>query len=108
MRTHVIGFEISEGTSSKSGKPYAIGKLHAIVRLAEGMKGNLAKGSMGHQFRCETTLLRKIEHLQPPFFCDVEFENVMRFGELQQEVVTIIPTALDKGEPGKLAPLKAA
>ncbi len=50
MKTNIIGFEISEGVSKKTGKPYAIGKLYAALPLAaaEG-----SKGFMGTEYRCE-------------------------------------------------------
>ena len=88
MKTNVIGFEISEGTSQKSGKAYSIGKLYAALPLAPS-KGS--KGYMGSEYRCEPSVLRKVEHLAPPFMADIEFQDVMRYGERKQEIVSIVP-----------------
>lgn len=88
MKVNVIGFEISEGTSKKSGQAYAIGKLYAALPLAGG-KG--VKGYMGSEYRCEVSVLRKVEHLQPPLMAEVEFQDVMRYGERKQEIVSIVP-----------------
>ncbi|SFQ68824.1 CTX phage RstB protein [Variovorax sp. OK605] len=90
MKINVIGFESSEGVSKKTGQPYAIGKLYAALPLA-GSKGT--KGYMGSEYRCEPSVLKKIEHNAPPFMAEVEFQDVMRFGERQQQIVSIVPTA---------------
>lgn len=89
MKINVIGFESSEGVSKKTGQPYAIGKLYAALPLAGG-KG--VKGYMGSEYRCEPSVLKKIDHNQPPFMAEVEFQDVMRYGERQQEIVSIVPT----------------
>lgn len=90
MKMQVCGFEITEGISKKTGKPYAIGKLHTMIPLA-GSDG--AKGFAGHTYPTEVSVLRKIEHLQPPFIADVEVQQVMRYGNAQNEVVTVVPAA---------------
>jgi hypothetical protein len=101
MKVNVIGFEISEGISKKTNSAYAIGKLYAALPLA-GAKGS--KGYMGSEYRAEVSVLRKIEHIQPPLMCDVEFQDVMRYGERKQEIVSIVPVSLDavgiKSQPG--------
>lgn len=92
MKLNVVGFEITEGNSKKDGKPYSIGKLHTILPLSANAKqGNAAKGCMGKEFRCEVGVLRKIEHLHPPFIVDAETAEVMRFGELSQDIVKLTP-----------------
>lgn len=88
MKTNIIGFEMSEGTSKKTGNEYSIGKLYAALPLASA-KGS--KGYMGSEYRCEVSVLRKIEHLSPPFMAEVEFQDVMRYGERKQEIVSISP-----------------
>jgi hypothetical protein len=95
-KLNVIGFEITEGTSSKTGKPYSIGKLHTILPLgAASTKGeNVAKGCMGSEYRCEVSVLRKVQHLQPPFVVDAEFQDVMQFGERRQDIVSLSPVSL--------------
>jgi hypothetical protein len=102
MKTNVIGFEISEGTSKKSGNAYSIGKLYAALPLASA-KGS--KGYMGSEYRCEPSVLRKVEHLQPPFMAEIEFQDVMRYGERKQEIVSVSPidsraAAGPSGAPG--------
>ena len=92
MKINVIGFEISEGISKKTGSAYAIGKLYAALPLAGSKR---SKGYMGSEYRAEVSILRKIEHLQPPLMCEVEFQDVMRYGERKQEIVTIVPVALE-------------
>lgn len=98
MKVNVIGFEISEGTSKKTGQAYAIGKLYAAVPLAP-TKGS--KGSMGSEYRAEPSILRKIEHLTPPLLCEVEFQDVMRYGERKQEIVSIVPMGLEPPTRGQ-------
>jgi hypothetical protein len=88
MKVNVIGFEISEGISKKTNNPYAIGKLYAALPLAPS-KG--AKGFMGSEYRCEVSILRKVEHLAPPFEANLEFQDVMRYGERKQEIVELVP-----------------
>ena len=95
MKLQVIGFEITEGTSARTGKPYSIGKLHTILPLSSSSKaGNAAKGSMGCEYRIEVGVLRKIEHLQPPFMADLESAEVMRFGKRETDIVAVVPIAL--------------
>ena len=54
MKAHVIGIEISEGVSKKTGKPYAIGKLYAALPIV----GDGARGLMGSMYQCEPAVLR--------------------------------------------------
>lgn len=97
MKLNVIGFEITEGTSAKTGKPYSIGKLHTILPLSGSVKdGNVARGAMGSEFRCEVGLLRKIQHLIPPVVVEAETADVMRFGERVQDIVSLTPVELPK------------
>ena len=91
MKMQVCGFEIQEGVSKKTGKPYAIGKLHTMIPLS-GSTG--AKGYAGHTYPAEVSILRKVEHLQPPFIADVEVMQVMRYGNAVNEVVSIVPAQL--------------
>lgn len=88
MKLNVIGFEASEGIGKKSGKPYSIGKLYAALPIA-GSHG--ARGYMGTEYRCEVSVLDKIKDIQPPFMADIEMQDVMRYGERKQEIVSISP-----------------
>jgi hypothetical protein len=105
MKLHVIGFEINEGTSAKTGKPYSIGKLYTVFPLAGASKpetGNVARGASCKEFRCEVGILRKIEHLHPPMTLDAEMAEVMRFGELSQDIVKLTPLDVPaKPVPGR-------
>lgn len=95
MKVQVVGFEITEGVSKKTGQPYAIGKLHCTLPLAPAQgAGNKAKGHMGTTYQTDVSVLRKVEHLQPPFAAELEQEDVMRFGERKTEIVSIVPTQL--------------
>ena len=97
MKVQVVGFEITEGTSKKTGQPYSIGKLHCALPLAPSDRpGNLAKGLMGSTYQCDVSVLRKVEHLAPPFVADLEQMDVMRFGERRSEVVSIVLTERTK------------
>lgn len=93
MKVQVVGFEITEGVSKKTGQPYSIGKVHCVLPLAPAQGvGNQAKGGMGSTYQCDVGVLRKVEHLQPPFLADLEQMDVMRYGERKAEVVSIVPT----------------
>lgn len=94
MKTmEICGIEISEGKSSKSGKDYAIGSVHALAPLAAPFgEGNVAKGVMGTTYECDTAILRKVQHLPFPIKANVEIEDVMRFGKRQQVITKIEPT----------------
>lgn len=93
MKVNVIGFEITQGISKKNGQPYAIGKLHCALPLAPSQgAGNCAKGYMGSTYQLDVSVLRKVEHLAPPFNADIEAQDIMRFGERRQEIVSIVPS----------------
>lgn len=93
MKMQIVGFEITEGVSKKTGQSYAIGRLHTMIPLA-GAKG--AKGYQGHTYDAEVSILRKVEHLQPPFMADVEVIQVMKWGEAKNEVVSVVPAQASK------------
>lgn len=97
MKMHIIGLEGSSGVSAKSGKPYEIGQLHTVARLAPPMdaKGT-AKGSMGTTYRVPLALIKSVEHLPLPFVAEVDVQDVMRFGKREQEIVAITPVELPK------------
>lgn len=91
----IVGLEISEGVSKKTGKPYSIGTLYTVTKLAPPLGGedNIAKGYMGDKYSCDANILRKIAHLPFPVQAEVETESVMRFGERQKNVVDLRPLA---------------
>lgn len=91
MKAHVIGFEISEGISKKTGKPYSIGKLYAALPII----GQGARGLMGSTYACEPVILRKLENCVLPVECELEMQDVMRYGERKQEIASVVPVMAD-------------
>lgn len=88
MKMQVIGFESNEGVSKRTGKPFAIGRLHTMIPIAGS---DSAKGAVGHSYDAEPSILDKIKHLAPPFMADVEVIQVMKFGQPQNQVVSVVP-----------------
>ncbi len=108
MKLNVIGLEVSEGISSKTGKPYSIGKLHVVLPISQQTKGsNLARGGMGGTFQCAPELLRKFETYPLPFVGEAVFEAVMRYGDIQQEIVDLKPADSGKPASAQRAPVVA-
>lgn len=91
-KLNIIGMESSEGIGSKSGKPYAIGNLHTIARLADSFQENgVAKGHMGTTYSTTPAVIKKIQHLQTPFMAEVQIDAVMKFGKREEMVVDVTP-----------------
>lgn len=97
MKLNVVGFEVSEGVSKKTGLPYSIGKLYTLFPLAgvqpKAGARNVARGAMVKEFRVEADVLLKVAHLQCPVVIEAEMAEVMRFGELSQDIVKLTPVA---------------
>lgn len=94
MKLQVIGFEISQGISKKTGNPYAIGKLHCALPLAPAQgEGNAARGYMGDTYPIDVSVLDKVKHLPCPFDAEIEQQDIMRYGKRQTEIVSIVPIA---------------
>lgn len=95
----IVGLEISEGTSKRTGNNYSIGSVYTMTRLAPPMGGgsNVAKGFMGDKYQVDTDVLRPIVHLQPPFSAEVTKENVMRFGKREEMITAIVPVKAKEG-----------
>ncbi|MVT29084.1 hypothetical protein GO496_13520 [Acidovorax citrulli] len=87
MKAHVIGIEISEGVSKKTGQPYAIGKLFCALPIV----GKGARGLMGSEYQCEPVVLRKLDGIELPVVCELEMQDVMRYGQRRQEIVSVVP-----------------
>ena len=99
MKVQILGIEVSEGISKKSGKPYSMGTLHTLAQLAAPMgEGNIAKGSMGTSYVCDPILLRKSAHLSFPVTAEVTTTPVMRFGQRQEVIADIAPVAVVTGK----------
>lgn len=100
MKLNVIGVEISEGISHKTGKPvpYSIGQLHCMLPLSsrpmkEGVPGRSeSHGAMGATYRVELPILDKLlaGGRRPPFVAEAEMQDVMRYGERAQDIVSVI------------------
>lgn len=92
MKITVIGLERSEGISSKTNKPYAIGRVHAAVKMEEvGGAGRMSKGTMGTSYDVDVEAIKRLEHLPLPFDADLEVEDVMRFGKRETKVLDVRP-----------------
>jgi hypothetical protein len=96
MKASVIGLEIAEGVSKKTGKPYAIGKLYAALPL---VGGDGVRGLMGSMYMCEPTVLRKLAMIDLPVLCELEMQDVMRFGERRSEIVSVVPLGIPVNPP---------
>jgi len=85
MKAFVIGVNISEGIAKATGKNYSIGKLYAALPLA----GDGARGLMGTEYQCEPAILRKLDGISLPAECNLEMQDVMRWGKRVQEIASI-------------------
>lgn len=89
----IVGIEISEGTSKKTGNAYSIGSVYTLTKLAPPMGAdNVAKGYMGDKYQLDVEILRRIQHLPFPIVAEVTTEDVMRFGKRETIVTEIRPT----------------
>lgn len=86
MKVNVIGIEHSQGISAK-GEPYNIGKLYAALMLV----GKGVRGFSGTEYRCEPVVLDKLKDVELPCVCELEIQDVIRWGKRQQEVVAVTP-----------------
>lgn len=105
MKIRVVGLERSEGISKKTGKPYTVGQVHAVVSLEERSgEGMMTKGAMGTTYRVDPEVVKKVEHLPVPFEAELTVEDVMRFGERETKVIDLRPV----GTAPSVAPVKQA
>ena len=97
-RKQIVGIEISEGVSKKTGNAYSIGTLHTLTQLAPAMGSmdNLSKGFMGDKYACDVNILRKVQQLPFPIVADVTTQDVMRFGKRETIVTDVQPVGIDK------------
>lgn len=97
MKVKVIGIERMEGDSKKTGKPYAMAKLHTTLPLEfrkvdDGNSHALSLGEMGTVYEdVKPDVIRTIEELPLPFLAELEIQDVMRFGKRQSNIVGIKP-----------------
>lgn len=95
-RKQIVGIEISEGVSKKTGNAYSIGTLHTMTQLAPATGGNVSIGFMGDKYACDVIILRKLQHLRFPIFADVITQDAMRFGNRVTYVTDVQPVGTDK------------
>ena len=97
-KKQIVGIEISEGVSKKTGNEYSIGTIYTMTKLAPplGNADNVSKGYMGDKYPCDASLLRKIQHLPFPVTAEVTTEDVMRFGKRETIVTDIQPLEVVK------------
>jgi len=85
MKAYVIGTSCNEGISKNTGKAYSIAKLYAALPMA----GDGARGMMGTEYPVEAAVLRKLDNVPLPAYCELEMQDVMRWGKRQQEIVSV-------------------
>ncbi|MDO5625734.1 MAG: hypothetical protein Q4G71_13720 [Pseudomonadota bacterium] len=105
MKMQVIGFEIIAGTSKKTGNAYDMSKVHTLIPLEQTQT---AKGAVGTSYDCPSHVLEKIRHLAPPLLCEVEMQDVQRFGARQQQIASIVPADRATASDGREIIRKAA
>jgi hypothetical protein len=86
----VVGIEIAEGTSKKTGNPYSIGKMHALIPIVNAKD---ARGYVANVFECDVPILRGLDKLSLPAICEVETSTVSRYGKPQMQIMSVTPTA---------------
>lgn len=97
MKMQICGIEVTEGVAKKTGKAYAMGRLHTLIALAPPHgEGNVAKGLVGTTYECDVNLLRKVEHLPFPVMAEVDVQPVQRFGQRAEIVVDVRPLEVVK------------
>ncbi len=97
MKMQIVGIEITEGVSKKSGNAYSMGRLHTLAQLAPPFgKDNVAKGLVGTTYDADVNLLQKIAHLPFPVQADVVTMPQVKFGQRQEIVIDILPLELVK------------
>lgn len=88
----IVGLELNEGVSKKTGNPYSIGVLYTMTKLAPPMAGSIAKGFMGDRYEnVDADLIRGIAHNPFPMEAELTTESVMRFGKRVEMVTAVQP-----------------
>jgi hypothetical protein len=99
QRMQIIGIELSEGVSTKSGsaKPYSIGQIHTMIELAPARGAdNISKGLIGSTYECDANILRAIKHLPFPLVAEVDVRPVHSFGKRKDVVYDVKPIETQK------------
>lgn len=88
----LIGIEVMEGVSKKSGKTYSMGRLHVLTKLAAPQgEDNVSKGFMGDVYECDAAHVRAVAHLPYPVDVVLDLETEMRFGERRMVCTGVKP-----------------
>lgn len=90
-KLQVVGFEATRGVSKKTGKPYEVGQLHVIHKLAPPLGDSVAVGYMGSSYSVDIGIIEKLGNVSCPFWADVNIESVMRYGQRQSVVLSAVP-----------------
>jgi hypothetical protein len=88
MKMQVVGIEISEGVSKKTGNPYSIGKMHALIPIVNAKD---SRGYVANIFDCDVHILRGLDKLQLPAHCEIETATVSRYGKAQMQIMSVTP-----------------
>jgi len=99
QRTTLIGATILEGTAKTTGKAYSFAKLYAMYPQT----GTGVYGYQSAEMNCDVSVARKLENVVFPIDCDLEIANVMSYGKLQQQIMSISPV----GQTQPKTPAKA-
>lgn len=86
MKLTVHGYQISTGTSSKTGKPYDMSQIFVMLPMQQDEN---TKGSAGSSYYVPAHLLEKFKNVNLPVDCELEVTDVMRYGNRQQQVSAI-------------------
>lgn len=88
MKTTIYGYQVSTGTSSKTGKPYDMSQIFVMLPMQQDEN---TKGSAGSSYYVPAHLLEKLKNTHLPLDCELEVMDVMRYGQRQQQVSAITP-----------------
>jgi hypothetical protein len=84
----ICGFEVLVGTSKTTGKPYDMSRFHTLIPLDQSAN---AVGYSGTSYSCPAHVLDKLRDVTLPITCDVQMQDVQRYGKREQQVVSISP-----------------
>ena len=65
-------------------------RIHTTIPL---QATDTAKGAVGTSYDCPAHVLDKIKHLPLPIVCEVEMQDVQRYGQRVQQIVSVVPEA---------------
>ena len=65
-------------------------RIHTTIPL---QATGTASCSLGTSYDCPAHVLDKIKHLPLPIVCEVEMQDVQRYGQRVQQIVSVVPEA---------------